>query len=350
MNETHLTGLEGTNPLGFLAALGVQVAFASELQQPRLWWSDDVTPHAVVDGDFSTDRIADQALAVFAEWNKGPATNPRRTDGSAMPKGDELKLTPADLRTYLSQTRQCNSGGALTTALVAEGSLDKQGVAKPSDLYFTAGQQKFLGMARQVLRRTSRDDVLAGIEGPWSYESELPSLMWDVFDDRVYALAADDPAKEKKLTNPGSEALAVLGLSLHPVFAGRDRTLTQGCSGSWKTGCYSWPLWCKPASPHAVKSLLAHAYDHPAAMDRQRWFRAWGVAKVFRSPIRRSGQGGYGTFGPPEVAWQTSAQQYEESRGAGWARVIESMDSLGAEASANGLTNAKLDALLADES
>ena len=47
---------------------------------------------------------------------------------------------------------------------------------------------------------------------------------------------------------------------------------------------------------------------------------------------------------------RTSAQQYEESRGTGWARVIESMDSLGAEASANGLTNAKLEALLADES
>ena len=27
MKGTHLPGLEGTNPLGFLAALGVQVAF-----------------------------------------------------------------------------------------------------------------------------------------------------------------------------------------------------------------------------------------------------------------------------------------------------------------------------------
>ena len=303
MNETHLTGLEGTNPLGFLAALGVQVAFVSEPQQPRLWWSDDVTPHAVVEGDFSADRIADQALEVFAKWKNSPAVNPRRNDGSAIPKGDEIKLAPADMRTYLSQARQCESSGALVTALVAEGSLDKQGAAKPSDLYFTAGQQKFLGMARQILGRTLRDDVLAGLEGPWNYESELPSLMWDVVDDRVYALRADDPTNNanKKLTNPGPEALAVLGLSLHPVFAGRDRTLTQGCSGSWKTGYYSWPLWCKPASPHAVKSLLAHAYDHPAAMDRQRWFRAWGVAKVLRSPIRRSGQGGYGTFGPPSL-------------------------------------------------
>ena len=322
MNETPLTGLEGTNPLGFLAALGVQVAFASELQQPRLWWSDDVTPHAVVDGggdgdgdgDFSTDRIADQALAVFAEWSKSPATNPSRPDGSAMPKGDELKLTPADLRTYLGQTRRCDSGGALITALVAEGSLDKQGAAKPSDLYFTAGQQKFLGMARQVLSRTSRDDVLTGLEGPWGYGSELPSLMWDVFDDRVYALAADDPAKEKKLTNPGPEALAVLGLSLHPVFAGRDRTLTQGCSGSWKTGYYSWPLWCRPASPRGVRSLLVHAYHHPTATGRERWLRAWGVSRILRSPIRRSGQGGYGTFGPPEVVWRTPAEPGHRTR------------------------------------
>ena len=44
MNQTRLTGLEGTNPLGFLAALGVQVAFASEGDQPRLWWSDDIIP------------------------------------------------------------------------------------------------------------------------------------------------------------------------------------------------------------------------------------------------------------------------------------------------------------------
>ena len=189
---------------------------------------------------------------------------------------------------------------------MAEGSLDKQGVAKPSDLYFTAGQQKFLDMTRQVLGGALREDVLTGLEGPWGYESELPSLMWDVSDDRVYALAAVNPSGEDKFTNPGPEALAILGLSLHPVFAGRDRTLTQGCSGSWKEGgYYSWPLWHKPASPRAVKSLLAHASHHnPEATDRHSWFQSWGISTVFRSSIRRSQQGGYGTFGPPEIAWK----------------------------------------------
>lgn len=304
MNQTCLTGLEGTNPLGFLAALGVQVAFASEGEQPRLWWSDDIIPHAVVDEEFDLERIADQCIKVFALWRDSPAIAPKRPDGSDMPKGDELKLKPDDIRTYLQLIDQCDLAEGLRTALVAEGSLDNQGVAKPSDLYFTAGQQKFLATARQILDGVSQCDLLSGLEGPWNYESVLPSLGWDVVDDRIYALRASNPSPEKKFTNPGPEALAILGLSLHPVYGSRDRTLTQGCFGLWKAGSYSWPLWSKPASPLVVKSLLAHAYV-PAVSDRDRWFRSWGIFRILRSPIRRSGQGGYGTFGPPEVAWQS---------------------------------------------
>ncbi len=44
-----------------------------------------------------------------------------------------------------------------------------------------------------------------------------------------------------------------------------------------------------------------------------------------------------------------SMQQYERLRGAAWARVTETMDSLGAEATASGLTDARLDALLTDD-
>ena len=300
----HLTGLEGTNPLGFLAALGVQEAFASEHEQPRLWWSDDITPHAVVDEEFTVDRIADRGLEACRCLKDSSTVNLRRVDGSKMPRGDELKLMPEDIRAYLDQARRCGRSANLATALVAEGSLDKQGVAKPTDFYFTAGQQKFLDTARKVLSAATPEDIEAGVVGPWRYESEVLSLGWDVTDDREYALRANNPSRERKLTNPGSEALALLGLSLYPVFAGRDRTDTQGCSGSWKVGYYSWPLWRQPASPRAVKSLLAHACDHPAASKRHRWYPSWGISTILRSSIRRSDQGGYGTFGPPEIVWQ----------------------------------------------
>ena len=75
---------------------------------------------------------------------------------------------------------------------------------------------KFLDIARQILAKTSPEDVARGVRGPWNYQSKLPSLMWDVSDDRVYALRANNPAKEKKYSNPGPEALAILGLSLLP--------------------------------------------------------------------------------------------------------------------------------------
>ena len=304
MKGIHLPGLEGTNPLSFLAALGVQVAFASEDRQPQLWWSEDITPHVIVDAEFSVDQITNRALEMFANWKDSMAVNPQRTDGSRIPQGDALKLTPDDIRIYLQQAGQCCWSDGLATALLAEGSLDNNNVAKPSDFYFTAGKQIFLDTARKILAVAKHEDIETILRGPWRYESEDPSLGWDVSDDRVYALRARNPAEDRKKTNPGAEALAILGLSLYPVFAGRDRTLTQGCSGSWKAGNYSWPLWRRPASPCAVKSLLAHAYDHPAAANRQRWYRSWGISTILRSSIRRSGQGGYGTFGPAAVVWK----------------------------------------------
>ena len=309
MTGTRLAGLEGTNPLGFLAALGLQVAFESKSEQPRLWWSNDITPCALVDEGLSIEALADQALHAFRAWVRSSALTAVNPQGTALKKGDQLKLAPGDIRAYLQLGQDGGPGSTLPAALVAEGSLDRQGAAKPSDLYFMAGQQKLLKMARDILEGVTRDDLVIGLRGPWPYDSQLPSLMWDVVDDRVYALRGYDPtgSGEKKLSNPGPEALAILGLSRHPVFAGRERTLTQGCSGSWKNGWYSWPLWRWPASRNVVRSLLTHAYDRDDDPDREHrrsWFQSWGVGTVLKSPIRRSSQGGYGTFGPPEVVWR----------------------------------------------
>ncbi|MXY77400.1 MAG: hypothetical protein F4Y40_10045 [Acidimicrobiia bacterium] len=301
---THLRALEGTNPLGFLAALGVQVLFDADPHQPKLWWSDDVIPHAVVDTEYSLKRVVDQALRVLPIWAESPALSP----GLGTKADNTGKFSPQDLTKYLERTRSPFAGSRFATALVTEGSLDGAGkVAKPTDLYFTAGQLKFLKIARQTLTEVDRDNVVEGLTGPWSYSSSLSSLGWDTTDDRIYALSAANPAKEKKLTNPGAEALAILGLSRHPVYTGQDprgryRTLTQGCAGPWRHGgTYTWPLWTQPATPNAVRSLLAHATGD---LDkRSNSFHGWGISSIMRSVIRRSNQGGYGTFGPPEIVW-----------------------------------------------
>ena len=50
------------------------------------------------------------------------------------------------------------------------------------------------------------------------------------------------------------------------------------------------------------------------------------------------------------VGVMMSMQQYERLRGAAWERVSATMDALGAEASAKGLTETRLEALLSDDS
>lgn len=303
---TRLRGLEGTNPLGFLAGLGVQTVFETELDKPKLWWSDHVIPHAVIDSEFTIERVVNQALGVLPMWADSPALDP----GVGSMADNTGKFSPEDLTRYLESTRSQQPGNRFATALVAEGSFDGSGVAKPTDLYFSAGRLQFLKIARDILTGVDREALVEALDGPWSYSSSLSSLGWDITDDRIYALAAGNPAKEKKLTNPGAEALAIVGLSRHPVYAGRDRrgrdrTLTQGCAGPWRRGgTYTWPLWTRPATPNVVRSLLAHATgDENAVLKRSRNYHGWGISSIMRSTIRRSDQGGYGTFGPPEVIW-----------------------------------------------
>ena len=64
---------------------------------------------------------------------------------------------------------------------------------------------------------------------------------------------------------------------------------------------------------------------------------------VQRTPVRvmRNGRA---------VGVMMSIQQFERLRGAVWENLAASMDALGQEASANGLTDATLEVLLADES
>ncbi len=300
----ELPGMPGNNPLGFLAALGAQAA-ASEIDASVLLrWSDGPVPNAVLVGIRDHGAVAEAAVSMAHAWLNGPALAPELD-----PK---LKLEPDGIRRYLKSARTAGSTGSLAMSLVAENSLDNSGKAKPSDFYFTAGQMKFVVMAREILEHVTQEELIADMTGPWRYASSRSSLMWDVVDDRVYALTSTNPSTDKKQTNPGAEALALLGLCRYPCYRAATGTTSTGCSGSWKRGSFTWPLWDRPATSAAVGALLAHASvpePHSTGTARglenhARQYGGWGVMRVMQSQIRRSDQGGYGTFGPPRVIWQ----------------------------------------------
>lgn len=308
MPELELPGLTGNSPLGFMAALGVQVALAETSGELCLRWTDSLVPAAIVDSEFDVDEIVSRAISASRSWASGPALNPA-------PARDDVKFPANAIRDYLDKARGL-SEGALAMSLVAENSLDAQSgtKAKPTDLDFTSGNQKLLGMMRRVLTGTSPDDIAETILGAWHYSDRLPSLGWDIVDDRQYALEAFNPTDSKnnpKLSCPGAQCLAVLGMLSFPVFRGGRKTATTACHGTWNQGCFSWPLWAHPVPLSVSRMLIAHASIPPEDLagagsgsfrSRPRQFAGWGLFQILTSNIDRSSK--YGRFGPPRVIWQ----------------------------------------------
>jgi hypothetical protein len=301
MNDVVLPALEGTNPLGFFAALGVLDALSASFAGITLRWTDELVPCAVIGGVDGADSILD---TLDSEREKWPAS---------VTLGFPQEAPLSDAKPEATQLRQWMEAvfhGAvnrvdadLICALVAEGAFDRNKKAKPTHLHFTAGQQQFLDMVRTLISEVKRDRLHEAIFGPWAYDSSLPSLSWDARGERVYAIRASNPSKEARLGVPGADWLAFRGLVFYPVTRTAGGSLrTAGCDGPWKQGAFRWPLWSVPATRDVVRSLVAdqslvgqHARLQPDILGPR------GLFAVLRSPIRRNDQGGYGSFGAPEV-------------------------------------------------
>lgn len=298
MSTIELTGLDGRNPLAYFAALGC-LASVSRVRpdaEARLGWRPGATPRPFLDvADLTPDDITVALDADRQAWENAPAINFRGYP--------DVKLSAAEQRAYLTACRDVNDGRSdgLGAALVAEGAFAKTGDGKPTDLHFSAGQQKFLVIARDLQERVTTKDLGEALFGPWSYTRLLPTFGWDMTDDRVYAYGYDNPSTAKKFTVPGADWLALTGLAAYPVRANGDQASPPGASGNWKFGSFRWGLWHPPLSWAASKYLVGTGFD-PASMGLMRA----GVFQVMQSRIRRSDQGGYGSFSPSSVVWSDS--------------------------------------------
>lgn len=299
MKELSLPALEGTNPLGFLAALGVLDELRCLQYDVTLRWTDELVPHAILGG---LDNPAELIAALDHQRRAWSTSSVLR-----FPEGAPLSDAKPDdkvLRRWFETALDACSGPDmdLLCAIVAEGALDGNGNAKPTHLHFTAGQQRFLDMARTLAAGVEEARLREAVFGPWRYDSSLPSLSWDVArGDRVYALRATNPSNDKRLGVPGADWLAFRGLAFYPVRAVGGSLRTTACNAEWKRSAFRWPLWTARATRDTARSLVA---DHSLVSRRARpsgsALAARGLLCVLEAPIRRTEQGGYGSFGGPE--------------------------------------------------
>lgn len=215
MAELTLKGLDGSNPLAFLAALGVLRAVEERQGGVRLSWRDEGVWRPVLHG---FDRVVEDLVALLDEDRHALRDDP----ALALSYGDrelDLKPPPAEYRQYLERlvsdatpTRRRSIDWA--AAFASDVVVDNGGKTKPTALHFTAGQQEFLRMALVLRDSVTAADLQEALLGPWTYSRPLPVLAWDATTNRDYALRARNPALEKKLGVPGADWLALRGLEI----------------------------------------------------------------------------------------------------------------------------------------
>lgn len=297
-----LTALDGSNPLGFLAALGtLTVLHDRGLDTARLAWREEGTWCPLVYGLDSVEQLVDHVMADLETWGEEPALGLTYPDKSGKKTEQDLKPPPERFASYLNEMRALGGRSAeLASAFATDVAVDNNGATKPTSLHFTAGQQRFLTMVHELHDAVQREDIEEALEGPWRYARDLPVMGWDATTARLYALRASDPSKDKKLGVPGADWLAFIGLRLLPVVPRGTSVFTTGVVGRWKTSDFSWPLWTVPLTRPVVASLLQQV-RHLGDKTSRHPLRAWGVESVLSSRILRTDQGGYGSFAPSRV-------------------------------------------------
>ena len=217
-----LNGLDGSNPLAFLAALGTLrgLTLAWPERRIRLSWTplDAWRPCLHVDGDTPTEEETLAGLESFME---------RRPGHRALEIGDNLTI-PADefrsqaLNSAGTASPEDRAGADFIAAFGCDAVADRQGRIQDTALRTLsgAGHQHFLRTMRELAERTAGDNLRRCLFAPWGRTDTLYSLRWDPEDDRRYAHRWRDPSKETAGTGVGRQPPGLRGPPPVPGCAG----------------------------------------------------------------------------------------------------------------------------------
>lgn len=301
MKHIKLDGVDGSNPLGFLAAIGLLRVVTSAGHDVRLGFAADGSASAVLEGLVIPSEIAALVVADVKQSAHSPAwwLTYQKAEKRGSKQVADIKAPPAEFREFLERCVECWTKGdgeaaAYAAAFGTDVAVDGKGNTKPTAFHFTAANQQFLGTVEAIRASLSQEWIEASL---FARHGDRPggNLRWDPGAERNWALMASNPNDEGTRVNAPLEWLAFRGLPLLPSFPRGARIITTGVLGRGEDMTFTWPLWSLPASLPIVRSVLqldwsGDARDHIAR----------GVFAVCTASIRRTAQG-FGNFGPSAV-------------------------------------------------
>jgi CRISPR-associated endonuclease/helicase Cas3 len=268
-HEMPLIGLDGANPLAFLAAIGALVVSEtlSQSQNCPPWLAGHVAlswgcPESVYTPvlhlpakpdspsmfcDFLMERMARTPDDHPADWIVGMLE--KEDTGLAEQIQARCRYGRPSDRPYLDWVT------AMACDSVPGGASQLQ----------TVRRDYLLGNLRSIMDRTTAEHLRRALFAPWDYADALDnqSLHWEPSEDRRHAyqwhMPNGDPTRKKRGGMLGANRLALEAWPLFPSFPGRalERVTTRGFQGDRASNTFwTWPLWRHPLTKDAIASVL----------------------------------------------------------------------------------------------
>lgn len=277
-----LTGIDASNPLGFLAALGAVVTASVFCKEIKMSWQ-------VAEGGWrpalwGTGNDQKTFVKHLDKVLQGLSMAPFEIDDK-LPFAVELltkSLSSAAKKVEMDDRRMVD----FLAAFGSEVNSEKEAFKDTQFRMVRSGDSAGQGLPAYVrgMRLLSNVETLSRtLFKPWDYQDECSGLRLDPIDDKRYALRWRDPSKSGRETMIGANNLAIEALQLYPTAPRNKDVVTTGFSRHVRRQVFfSWPIWEVPVSLDTLRSLLAlnelHCEPPPRDVLSMR-----GVVEVYRS-------------------------------------------------------------------
>ena len=278
-----LSGLDGSNLLGFLAAVGTlrTATLGTPNRDWRMTWVSHGgawTPELTSNLDITPTELIEVLASVLMR---------------STPEFDfdnNLAVSPERFREVTRHAQLCASPGERGYAdFMAAFGCDALATDDGKTIQDTAlrtmggaGHQHFIGTMQQLVRQTNAEDLHRSLFEPWTYSDRKLGLRWDPQEDRRYALRWDNPtAGDGVPTMHGANRLAIEALPLLATAPIGRRLETTGFVGTGRNTMFSWPIWDRILSMDVVRSTLSMPEIQSSKPDRTA-LHAVGIVEVYR--------------------------------------------------------------------
>ncbi len=294
-----LEGLDGANPLGFLAAIGTLRLLQAQDGDGsiHMGWEDTPSGWRPVLTGFVGDE-SDLCDALHCSLTRRTSTI--LDIGVASGGKKHSNKFPFDaVRFKLALADSVRDAGTRADAdLLAALGADFYPDPKSGEFQCTAFKmvrsgdssgQGMLHYAKAIRGQADEHALRHALFKPWRYRDEGFSLRWDPIENQSHALRWSDPSTSKLGTEASANCLAFEGLPCLPCAIVGRQLATTGFSGGGTQKAFVWPLWTPKVDVDAVRSLLALHDLHQTPLRREA-LAARGVVEVFRATVIRPTQ------------------------------------------------------------